>query len=207
MHPNPDPLKNSSLEDRTRASLLQRLSAPVTGDRELAWDEFRARYVPIIAGFAKRCGANRQDLDDIVQDVLAAFVGAQSEFVYDRERGRFRGYLKTVTVRAAIRRAGKNLRFRGIKLDEVPDAELAVESLWNDVWEQELVAQALQQVRRDCNGSLAFRAFEQYVLLDRSAEVVAAELGTSINNVHQAKTRITKQLRETVQRLRASEEL
>lgn len=51
-----------------------------------------------------------------------------------------------------------------------------------------------------------FRAFEQYVLLDRSAEIVAKELGTSVNNVHQAKTRITKQLRDTIQYLRERED-
>ena len=67
---------------------------------------------------------------------------------------------------------------------------------------QELVAQGLRIVRHECHDSLTFRAFEQYVLLDRPAEIVAAELGTSVNNVHQAKTRITRQLREAVQRIR-----
>ena len=44
-----------------------------------------------------------------------------------------------------------------------------------------------------------------HVLLDRSAEIVAKELGASVNNVHQAKARITKQLRDTVQHLREME--
>ncbi len=191
--------------DGTCVSLLLRLSSPHPGDRELAWSEFRTRYAPIITGFAARCGANRQDIDDIVQDVLTAFLGASGNFVYDRSQGRFRGYLKTITVRAAIRRAAKNLRFKGVPLDEIPHAELAVEALWNDVWEQQLVAQALEIVRSECADSLAFRAFEQYVLLDRAADIVAAELGTSMNNVHQAKTRISKLLREAVQRWRAEE--
>ncbi|HVC92209.1 MAG TPA: sigma factor [Pirellulales bacterium] len=191
----------------TRASIFARLGAPQSGERELAWNEFRSRYAPIIAGFAAKCGASRQDIDDIIQDVLTSFLGTSGEFRYDPSKGRFRGYLKTCTVRAAIRRAGKNLRFRGTPLDEVPQAELAVEPIWNDVWEQQLVSEALRIVRDECQGSLAFRAFEQYVLLDRSAEIVAAELGTSVNNVYQSKTRITKQLREAVMRLRESEEV
>ncbi|HUQ72468.1 MAG TPA: sigma-70 family RNA polymerase sigma factor [Planctomycetaceae bacterium] len=192
-------------DEGTRASLLVRLSGPQPGDRELAWSEFRTRYAPIIAGFAARCGANRQDIDDIVQDVLTAFLGASGKFVYDHSQGRFRGYLKTITVRAGIRLAGKNLRFQGVPLEDVSHAELAVEPLWNDVWEQQLVAQALEIVRMECADSVAFRAFEQYVLLDRAADIVAAELETSVNNVHQAKSRITKQLREAVQRLRAED--
>lgn len=190
----------------TRASIFARLGSAGSSERELAWSEFRSRYAPIIAGFAAKCGASRQDIDDIIQDVLTNFLGASGEFVYDPAKGRFRGYLKTCTVRAAIRRAGKNVRFRGIPLEEIPQAELAVEPIWDDVWEQQLVTEALRLVRAACQNSTTFRAFEQYVLLDRSAEIVANELGTSVNNVHQAKTRITKQLRDTVQRLRESEE-
>lgn len=191
--------------DLTRPSLLARLAAAPPAERENAWVEFQSRYLPVIRAFASRCGASRQDIDDIAQDVMTAFVGAQPEFTYDRSRGRFRGYLKTITVRAAIRRVGKNLRFKGLPLQDVPDADLAVEPLWNDIWERELVAQALRLVRQECQDSLAFRAFEQHVLLDRPAEDVAAELGTSVNNVHQAKSRITRQLREAVQRLRTND--
>ncbi len=90
----------------TRASIFARLGSSGPGERELAWTEFRSRYAPIIAGFAAKCGASRQDIDDIIQDVLTNFLGASGEFVYDPGKGRFRGYLKTCTVRAAICRAG-----------------------------------------------------------------------------------------------------
>ncbi|MDZ4850356.1 MAG: hypothetical protein SGI77_13810 [Pirellulaceae bacterium] len=94
------------------------------------------------------------------------------------------------------------MRFHGLPLAEVADAELAVEPLWDDLWEQQLVAQALQIVREENADTPAFRAFEQYVLLDRQADIVANELSISVNSVHQAKSRITKQLREIVQQLR-----
>jgi RNA polymerase sigma-70 factor, ECF subfamily len=186
----------------TRASIFQRLAAPQSTDRQQAWSEFLARYSPVISSFAARCGASRQDIDDIVQDVMVSFFAKSGDFVYDPRKGRFRGYLKTCTVRVAIRRAGKNMRFRGIPLSEISDAEVAVEPIWNDVWEQQLVAQALRIVREEQADSIAIRAFEQYVLLDRDADVVAAELQTSVNNVHQAKTRIAKRLRDIVQQLR-----
>lgn len=201
---NQDDDSENSL-NRTRATLLERLAAASPVERELAWTEFHSRYSPVIAGFASRCGASRQDIEDIIQDVLTAFVGAQTEFAYDPARGRFRGYLKTLTVRAAIRRAGKNLRFQGVPLEDVFNVELTVEPLWNDVWEQELVARALLVMRNEYHDSPVFRAFEEYVLRDRAAEIVAAELGTSVNNVHQAKSRMTKLLRETIQHLRIQE--
>ncbi len=187
---------------QTRQSVFERMGSDDALVRVTGWDEFRRRYAPVIAGFAARCGAKTQDLDDIVQDVLTAFICAEKDFVYDRGRGRFRGYLKTITVRSTIRRIGRNARFRGVALEDLPDAAAAVEPVWDDVWEQELVAQAIARVKQERKGDATFRAFEQYVLLDRSAEVVAGELGISVDSVHQAKTRITKRLREVVQILR-----
>lgn len=193
---------NGSSVYATRASIFQRLVEPKPEAREMAWAEFQSRYAPVIAGFAAKCGANRQDIDDIIQDVMTSFLGKSGDFLYDPNKGRFRGYLKTCTVRASIRRAGKNMRFRGMPLSELPEAELAVDPIWDDVWEQQLVAQALRIVREEGADTIAFRAFEQYVLLDRSADIVAAELKTTVNNIHQAKSRITKRLREVVELLR-----
>jgi RNA polymerase sigma-70 factor (ECF subfamily) len=190
----------------TRATLFERLKSGESQTRELAWSEFMARYAPAIAGFAKRCGATRQDIDDIVQDVITGFYSISGEFAYDPAKGRFRGWLKTCTVRAAIRRAGKNLRFGGVPLEAVPEIELAVEPLWNDVWEEQLVTRALRVLRETADDSLAFRAFEQYVLLDRPAEDVARDLGTTVANVHQSKSRMTKRLRGIVGELREGEE-
>jgi RNA polymerase sigma-70 factor, ECF subfamily len=190
----------------TRASLFQRLRQDDTRGRDEAWRVFHARYAPIIAGFAAKCGASRQDIDDIIQDVMAAFVGVQGDFAYDPAKGRFRGWLKTCTVRAAIRRSGKNLRFRGIPLDELPDADVAVEPEWNDVWEKQLVSEALALLLVESSNGTAFIAFDRYVLRGESADDVATALGTSVNNVHQAKTRMTKRLREIVAELRRRED-
>jgi RNA polymerase sigma factor (sigma-70 family) len=197
---------NDSAVYATRASLFPRLKSDQPQVREVAWSEFMTRYAPVIAGFAKRCGASRQDIDDIVQDVAAGFVAVSGDFMYDPAKGRFRGWLKTCTVRAAIRRAGKNLRFGGVPLEAVPEVELSVEPLWNDVWEEQLVASALRVLRETAGDRLAFRAFEQYVLLDRPADVVAKELDTTVENVHQAKSRMTKRLRELVGQIREMEQ-
>ncbi|HEX4415548.1 MAG TPA: sigma-70 family RNA polymerase sigma factor [Lacipirellulaceae bacterium] len=190
----------------TRASIFERIRAKEPAQRELAWCDFRAKYAPIVAGFCKAMGASGQDIDDIVQDVMLGFLGVSEEFRYSPVRGRFRGFLKVCTVRAVQRRPGKNLRHRGKPLEEIPADDLAIDHVWNDVWEQELLARALDQLRRELGGTTAFQAFEQYVLLDRPAEAVANEFGTSVNNVHQAKTRMTRQLRETLQKLREMED-
>ena len=194
--PDAVPQRTPDASGVTRVSLFGRLKSDEAADRQAAWSDFRTRYAPMIAGFARRCGASRQDIDDIVQDVMTNFVAVAGGFVYDPAKGRFRGWLKTCTVRAAIRRAGKNMRFQGVPLDSVPDIELAVEPLWNDIWAKQIVAQALAAIRQRYDNNATFQAFEQYVLHDRPPTTVAAELGISVERVYQAKTRITRELRE-----------
>lgn len=197
--------KGPSSDGFTHITLFDRLRSIEPRRRDIAWSEFRSHYGPVIAGFARRCGAPAQDVDDIVQDVITAFFAVSGEFVYDPSKGRFRGWLKTCTVRAALRRAGKNMRFRGVAFDEVDQVELAVEPIWDDIWEQQILARALDQLRINSGESLAFRAFEQYVLLDKPADEVARQLGTSVDNVHQSKTRMTRRLRELVAEIRELE--
>jgi DNA-directed RNA polymerase specialized sigma24 family protein len=144
-------------------------------------------------------------VDDIVQDVMTAFWKAK-EFTYDPSKGRFRSWLKTCTVRAAIRLKGKALKLGGVSLQDIPLVDVAVEPVWNDVWEAQLVSLALDQLRRVYGSTVAFKAFEQYALFDRPAEEVAAELQTSVDNVYQAKARMTANLRKLLRHIRELDE-
>ncbi|HEX3356353.1 MAG TPA: sigma-70 family RNA polymerase sigma factor [Tepidisphaeraceae bacterium] len=191
---------------RTRASIFERLNSPDPSNRETAWQEFFSRYRPVIAGFAKRCGANQQDIDDIVQDVTTSFLSVSREFTYNPAKGRFRGWLKTCTVRATIRRSAKAMKFQGVSLEGREDIEPVFDPIWEDVWEQKLVGIALNHLRQNSGDGLTFRAFERYVLLDRPAQDVAKELGTTVENVYQAKTRMTKRLRDLVGQLREADD-
>ena len=180
----------------TSATLLLRLHASEPTAREIAWREFEERYGPIIAGFARKLHAPPQDIEDVVQDVLTGFFGASPTFVYDPAKGRFRGYLKTCTWNALQKRVGRTARFRAVPIENVDPEELAVDQLWNDVWEQQQLKAALEQVREQYRDNKTFRAFEQFVILDRRGEDVAAELGMSVESVYKAKERVSAALRE-----------
>ena len=62
--------------------------------------------------------------------------------------------------------------------------------------ETEHLRVAIAQLKREFEGDpRTLRAFEEYVLKERNAADVAAELGMKVNGVHQAKTRISEALR------------
>lgn len=182
----------------TNPTIFLRLKATDEAPREIAWSQFAVRYVPIINSFARRFGARQQDIDDVVQDVMLGFFLKSPTFVYDPSKGRFRSYLKVCAYRALRKRMGKDLKVAGRPLDQVDENEMAIEQLWNDVWEQDKLRRALDAVRASMGETKTYRAFEQYVVFNNSADVVAESLEMHINSVYRAKEQVTKLLQEKV---------
>lgn len=183
----------------TNPSIFLRLKQSDAAPREFAWEQFHARYAPIIAGFAQRMGATPHDLDDVVQDVMLGFFAKSPTFVYDANKGRFRGYLKVCTFRALAAHLGKRAKFRGVPLDQIDPEAVSIEHEWSAIWEQELFQRAMQQLREEMGETKSFRAFEQYVAFNHPAESVAATLDLHITSVYRAKREFTRLLRERVQ--------
>jgi RNA polymerase sigma factor (sigma-70 family) len=180
----------------TNPSIFVRLKATDAKPREFAWNEFHARYAPIIAAFARKLGGKAADLDDVVQDVLAGFFAKSPTFVYDPAKGRFRSYLKVCTYHQLKKRFGKQARVLGGPIDSVPEDAVAVEQIWNDVWEQEKLRRAMEEVRAEMGSNKTFQAFEMYVALGEPADAVAAKLDMHLNSVYRAKEQITRLLQE-----------
>jgi RNA polymerase sigma factor (sigma-70 family) len=185
----------------TNPSIFLRLKQSDPAPREFAWEEFHGRYAPIIAAFAQRLGARQPDVDDVVQDVLLGFFSRSPTFVYDPAKGRFRGYLKVCTYRAVHTHLDKKAHDRGISLDLLDPSALAIEQVWNDVWEQQQLARAIEQVRAKMGQTKTFQAFEQYVGLNQPAQAVADRLGIHITTVYKAKEQVTQLLRDAVREM------
>lgn len=185
----------------TNPSLFLRLNASSTTARDLAWQEFRDRYAPIIAGFARNLCAARQDTDDLIQDVMTGFYCASPRYVYRPEKGRFRGYLKTCTVNALKKMRRKRARDRATSLNEMNIEPAKLDEAWDRAWDQEVLHRVLLEARTVWGGNKTFQAFERYVIFNEPAEKVAQELQMTVNSVHQSKTRMVKMLREMRVRL------
>ena len=78
---------------RTPASLLMRLQTAPDGD---AWNQFVEIYGPLLYRWLRDYHVQHHDACDIAQDVLATVIGEMAKFRYDRERGSFRGWLRTI---------------------------------------------------------------------------------------------------------------
>jgi len=89
----------------------------------------------------------------------------------------------------------------GISLDQIDPEALAVDQIWNDIWEQELIARAMRGLRHKVGQTKTFQAFERYVGSHEPAQSVADALGVHITTVYSSKEQITQLLRQTVRAL------
>lgn len=204
----PEAQEDSSREDAmyaTRASIFMRLRADGTLDREVGWNEFAEKYSRVIAGFARNAGLRSQDADDVLQDVLMGFFRVSADFAYDPAKGRFRGYLKRVTLNAI--RSRHRRRRPDLNLDpdwELPAMDQSTDAIWDRQWTEQLLNRAMDQVRESVEDR-TWKAFELYGMRGTAVDAVADDTGMTAEAIRHAKMRITKQIREIVNRLREEE--
>src|SRR5205807_400842 len=97
----------------TAASLLLRLRDVQDAD---AWQTFVDVYAPLIYRYCRRHRLQDADATDVTQEVLAQMTRSIRTFEYQRERGRFRDWLGTVTrnkLRRFLEKQGHAARGRG----------------------------------------------------------------------------------------------
>ena len=189
----------------TRASIFIRLQANGTVDREFGWNEFAEKYSRVIAGFARNAGLKTQEVDDVLQDVLMGFFRVSADFNYDPSKGRFRGYLKRVTLNAI--RSRYRRRRPDVNLDpewEPPAHDEVTDAAWDRQWTEQLLYRAMDQVRERVE-ERTWKSFELYGMRGTAIEAVAEETGMTPQAIRHAKMRITRQIRELVDTLRDEE--
>lgn len=182
----------------THVTLLTRLKDGVDSD---AWRLFHDRYRDVIIGFARRQGLQPGDCEDVLQDVLIALARAMPKFEYDPSRGRFRSYLKTLTIRAAWKKSRQ--KTHGVPLEhmdqfvECDAADAQLDAVWEEQWRRYHVSRAMQRLESEFNEKDRM-AFASYAVEGKSVDETAEALGMSTDQVYKAKSRILKRLGEVI---------
>ncbi len=196
-----------SQSTRTSTTLLDGLFDP---RNTRAWRIFDGRYRPLMLGYARRKGLQEADAEDLAQMTLADFAQAYRDGQYDRQRGRLRHWLGGLAARRAadmFRRKGRQIKpICGVGKTEILNSASDPEGfdqLWEQEWEQHVLTLCKQHVRKEF-GKEYRQVFEQYILGDRPATEVAAELGVTKNAVYVAKSKILARIRELRETMESS---
>jgi RNA polymerase sigma-70 factor, ECF subfamily len=184
----------------TSISLLERLND--RADRD-AWRRLVDLYSPLIAEWLRRYGVPPSEVDDLVQEVLGVLVRQLPQFRHNRRVGAFRHWLRSVVVNC-LRRSYRARRHRASTpgatdfaavLDQLEDPDSGLSRLWDEEHDRHVTRRLLEWAEPEFQEG-TWRAFRRQVLEGASAAEVAAELGTTVNAVAIAKSRVLKHLRQ-----------
>ena len=178
--------------DTTRPSLLLRIR-----DREDvgAWQTFDALYRPMLQRFARARGLSDEDAEDTAQHCLTVISERIAEFSYDPQRGRFKGWLRTL-VNNRVRNLLRDRRAEAghsAELAEVAEREPTPDDAFDQIWLEEHLWHCLRELRGEVEET-TFLAFQRYVIEQRPIEEVCAELRLAPGNVHTIKWRLTQRV-------------
>lgn len=178
----------------TRATLLIRIKDP--RDTE-AWAQFYELYGPLLYRYARARGLGRDDAEDIRSKCYEAIVRQINAFDYEKSRGGFKAWLRTLVNRRVtdLLRKRREPQAASAALRRIPEAGPTPEEAWERQWKRQHLRYCLDQIK----GRVSlenFEAFRLHVLEDRTVEEVSDQLGINANRVHKAKSRILKLVRQ-----------
>ena len=149
------PMKPEAPLLETRSSLIQRLKATINGE---SWEEFFHTYWELIYNVARRAGLSEADAQDIVQETILKVHNSLDRFEYNRKRGTFKGWLRTVTrsrlndfFKKQQRRPALNqpLEEAADELQNLEDPEgPEIEKIWDEEWNRNLIQAALSRTKK-----------------------------------------------------------
>ncbi|MGA2863283.1 MAG: sigma-70 family RNA polymerase sigma factor [Verrucomicrobiota bacterium] len=201
----------------TRQSLLSRLK---DWDDHESWKVFFDTYWRLIYNAALKAGLSDAEAQDVVQETLISVSRSMPNFHYDPRRGSFKTWLMRLTgwrikrqleKRAPLKRSMNQSANRGSRtstgtgtLEKIPDpAEPALEALWDEEWERNLMAAALERVKKRVDPK-QYQIFDYCVLKTLPVSRVVRALNVNRGRVYLAKHRISKLIKQEITRLQTS---
>ena len=201
------PMKPEAPLLETRSSLIQRLKATINGE---SWEEFFHTYWELIYNVARRAGLSEADAQDIVQETILKIHKSLDHFEYNRKRGTFKGWLRTVTrsrlndfFKKQQRRPALNhpLEEAAGELQNLEDPEgPEIEKIWDEEWNRNLIQAALSRTKK-LSSPKQFQIFKCHYIDEWTVRETCRTLGVNAAQVYMAKQRVGKIFRESVEAL------
>jgi RNA polymerase sigma-70 factor (ECF subfamily) len=179
----------------TSASLLQRLLDH--GDNA-AWTRLTQLYEPLIRGNLRQHLPQEADVEDEVGEVLTVVLEKLPEFRHNGRAGAFRTWLRGICVnrvRMFWRSRPTTVADPEAALRQLEDPNSALSRQWDREHDEFVFRRALAMIKGEFEPP-TWQAFCRLALDNAEPEVVAAELGKTVNAVYIARYRVLSRLRK-----------
>lgn len=168
-----------------------------------AWSRLAAVFTPLVVHWVLKAGVRQQDAADVVQEVFRVVATRIRDFESGAPGATFRGWLfgiahnKVLAYRRRMRNepqalGGSDARLFFEQLADAPDLDFDADDGLDS-----LCHRAAALVRQECNGTM-WQAFIRVVVDGHRPDLVATELGISVNSVYLAKSRILRRIRQEI---------
>jgi RNA polymerase sigma factor (sigma-70 family) len=203
-------MHDHSRTPRTRQSLLGRLK---DRDDHASWSLFFETYRKVVYAAAVRAGLGDAEAKDVVQETFVAVSRHMPGFVYDPEKGSFRGWLMRQTnwrivqqLRLRMPRSTQPARARTdartATIDRVPDDSYGgLETLWAEEWQQNLMRLALDRVKTVVDPK-HYQIFDLSVNKRWPMAKIAKDLAIGRASIYVVRHRVGNLVKAEVKRLR-----
>jgi RNA polymerase sigma factor (sigma-70 family) len=217
---NSAPLMGATVADPggrapTRSSFVVRLKD--WGDQTI-WEGFFQRYGRLVRQAAVRSGLSVDEAEDVVQETALSVARKMPDFVYERTRCSFEGWVRHVArlriidqlrrrspagVTVEVGEAGEG-EGEGV-LESIPDQAGAdqVDAAWQEAWRSNLLQTAMERLQLKVSPE-HFQIFHLIVVSGMSGPEVVRTLGLSLAKVYAVRHRLTRLLKQEVTKLQAT---
>lgn len=184
----------------TSLSLLERLRH--SPEKE-GWSRLADLYAPLVRVWLRRYDVQDSDANDLVQEVLLAVSRELGTFEHRGQPGAFRGWLKAILInrlRKFWRARDRRPEARGDseiddRIAQLDDPASEMSRIWNREHDQYVLRQLLALAEPHFEPN-TWKAFCRVAIEGAKPDVVAQEMGISLNSVCLAKSRVTRRLRQ-----------
>lgn len=159
----------------TRVSLVVALSSEDSSARARAVDLVVAAYrAPVIAVLRRQWSLALEDAEDLAHDFFAHALEREWLARYDRDKGRFRTFLRRClqdyasTQYESARRLKRGGHLTAVSLDDAPTLATAAEidRLFEQEWVRSVLALSVAQLRRECIAANRQTTFDVFLAHD-----------------------------------------
>lgn len=181
----------------TRISLIQRLA----GGEEKAWNELDEIYRPLVTKWLTANKLAKEDVDDLVQELMLVLHRELPRFEHNGRTGAFRKWLRQTTSNLSRNHLRKR-KSRGAGVPEVQemltqlaDSSSAVAQAFDREHDQYVIRMLLRNAHSVFE-PITMQVFQVHVIDGIPAAETAKSLNVSVATVHTAKSRVLRRLRQ-----------
>ena len=196
----------------TRSSLINRLKATINGE---SWEDFFYPYWELIFNVARRAGLSHADAQDVVQETIVKVHKSFDRFQYDRKRGSFKGWLRSVTrsrlaehFKKQQKRLPLNQPFenstRNPTTEIIDPNGLELKKIWKEEWHKHIIHSALTRLKRIVSPK-QFQIFKCYCIDEWTVGEISKALNVNAAQVYMAKQRVGKLFKLELERAQSED--